>query len=189
MGLILTDSMKEVAMPTFPLQLTFRTIEKTDAIVNHIDKRAEKLNRFKEMIISCTVVFDIIKRHKLYSVRVDVNVPGKSLVSSHNPNKDLYLAVSDAFDDMLRQLEELTEVKMGHVKAHPELIIGEIKTIFKDRGFGFIGTPDDGEFYFNASNVVHPSFDKLKVGDAVHFIEFMGDEGPQAHRVSLRERD
>nr|WP_304986187.1 hypothetical protein [Coxiella-like endosymbiont] len=39
-------------------------------------------------------------------------------------------------------------------------------------------TPTNGdEFYFNASNVVHPNFDKLEVGMIVQFIEFIGDDG------------
>ncbi|WP_267256124.1 hypothetical protein [Coxiella endosymbiont of Ornithodoros maritimus] len=51
-----------------------------------------------------------------------------------------------------------------------------------------MATPDGEEFYFNAGNVVHPTFEKLEVGTKVQFIKGIGDDGAQAHRVIAKER-
>ncbi len=175
-----------------PLQITLRDIAHSDALEERIRQKAEKLTQFADRIVSCQVVAELTQRHKhqgkLYNVRIHINLPGKELVVNHNEEEDLYVAIRDAFDDMVRQLEATMQKRHGEVKAHPELLQGEVVRIFKEDDFGFIATPDGEEFYFNANNVVHPSFERLEVGMSVHFIEAMGDEGPQAHRVKARER-
>lgn len=176
-----------------PLQIIIRDDDPSGAIEKRIREKAEKLNQFSDRIISCRVAIEFTQRHKhqgkLYNVRIHLAVPGKELVANHNEKEDLYVAIRDAFDDMVRQLEKSVQKLHREVKAHPELLEGHVVRIFKEDDFGFIATSDGEEFYFNASNVVHPSFEKLEVGTPVHFIKAMGDEGPQAHRVSARERE
>ena len=175
-----------------PLQITLRDIDHSDAIEQRIRKKAQKLTQYSDQIISCQVVLESTQRHKhqgkLHNVRINLTLPGKELVVNHNEAEDLYVGIRDAFDDMMRQVEEAMRIRHGEIKAHPELLQGEVVRLFREDDFGFIATPDGEEFYFNASNVVHPSFERLEVGTPVHFIEVMGDEGPQAHRVRARER-
>lgn len=176
-----------------PLQITLRDIEHSDAVEKLIRQKVKKLNRFCDQIISCQVVIEYTQRHqhsgKLYNVRINLTVPKKELIANHNNEEDLYVGIHEAFDDMMRQLEEVKQIRSGDVKSHPELLHGEVARIFKEDDFGFIVTPDGDEFYFNANNVIHPSFERLEVGTPVRFIEAMGDEGPQAHRVSAKEKE
>ncbi len=175
-----------------PLQITLRDMEHTDAIEKRIRQKVEKLSQYSDQIISCQVVAEITQRSqhrgKLHKVRINLNLPGKELVVNSNQEEDLYVAIRDAFDEMARRLEETVRMRHGEIKSHPQLLQGEVIRIFKSDDFGFIATPDGKEFYFNANNVVHPSFERLEVGTPVHFIEAMGDEGPQAHRVKARDR-
>lgn len=179
-------------MTQVPLQITIRNMGHSEAIEQKVREKANRLNKFSHQIIACNVVIELTTRHKhqgkLHNVRINLAVPGKELVANRNEQEDLYVALRDAFDDMVRQLEKRVHIRHGDVKSHPELMQGEVVRIFKENDFGFIVTPEGDEFYFNASNVVHPSFEKLAVGTPVHFIEAMGNEGPQAHRVSARER-
>lgn len=173
-----------------PLQITIRNIDHSKAVEERIRQKAEKLNIFSDQIISCHVVVELTRNNKnqgnLHNVRINLTVPNKELVVNHNEQENLYMAIRDAFNDMVRQLEEAARMLHGEVKYHPDLLQGEIVRLFKDDDFGFIATPDGEEYYFNANNVVHPKFQRLTVGTPVHFISAMGDEGPQAHRVKAK---
>ncbi len=172
-----------------PLQLTIRDVEHTDAIEQKLRQKAEKLNQYSDNIISCHVVVERTQSHKntgkLYNVRINLTLPGKELFVNHNEQEDLYVSIREAFDDMTRKVEEASRKIKGEVKVHPELIHGEVVRMFD--GYGFIVDENGDEYYFNEANVVHPRLKELEVGTPVHFIEAMGDEGPQAHRVSAKE--
>lgn len=174
-----------------PLQITIRDIGPSEAVKQRIRQKAEKLNLYSGQIISCHVVVQQIMRHKhqgkLYNVRINLTLPKKELVVNRNEQEDLYVAIRDAFDDMARKTEEAARKLQGDVKLHPNLMHGHVVRIFKDNDFGFIESEKGDEYYFNAANVVHPNFNKIEVGTQVHFIEVMGDEGLQAHRVSTTE--
>jgi len=47
-----------------PLQITFRDIERSDALETHIREKAEKLETFFEPIMSCRVVVEMPHQHK-----------------------------------------------------------------------------------------------------------------------------
>ena len=46
---------------------------------------------------------------------------------------------------------------------------GTIKRVFKDRGFGFIRTPDGQEIFFHRSGLRSTRFESIAEGDAVEF--------------------
>ncbi|PHQ81419.1 MAG: ribosomal subunit interface protein [Coxiella sp. (in: Bacteria)] len=175
-----------------PAQVTFRDVKHSPEVDDHINEKVAKLGQYADNIISCQVVVEFASKQKQtgnqYNVRVVVNVPGKELVSTHNQDENMYAAIRDAFDDMTRQLEDYAHILHGKVKHHPAVLDGKVARVF-DEGYGFIETAEGDEYYFNEDNVVHPKFASLNVGAKVHFIEFMGDEGPQAHRVSVHRRD
>ena len=179
-------------MMQVPLQITIRDVEHSEFIEQKIRKKAKKLTSLSDQIIACHVVVEVTQDHKhkgkLYNVRINLTIPGKELVVNHNSQENLYVSIRDAFNDMIRRLEEATSKLQGEVKTHPDLMQGQIARIFKEDDFGFITTVNGEEYYFNADNVPHNRFRKLEVGMEVNFIESMGDEGPQAHRVRARER-
>jgi ribosome-associated translation inhibitor RaiA len=83
---------------------------------------AAKLDEFHPKITSCHVVVDELDRHKhkgnLFSVRIDLHVPGRELVATHQHHEDAYVAIGDAFDVMFRQLEDAARIQRGDVKRH-----------------------------------------------------------------------
>jgi ribosomal subunit interface protein len=172
-----------------PLQITFRGIEHSDALEAHIREKAEKLETFFEPIMSCRVVVEMPHQHKnqgkAFNVRIDIGVPGSEIVVNHDSNEDIYVALRDAFDGARRQLEDYSRRLRGETKIHEAEYIGQVVRLFPEEGYGFIRRADGGELYFNSDNLVNTTFDKLKEGDAVKFIEEMASEGPQAKRVSV----
>lgn len=174
-----------------PLQITMRNMKKSESVKEKIKEKADKLNQFSDQIISCEVVVEHEVAHRnnggRFNVRVHLAIPGKDLVVSKDQDEEnLYLAIQEAFDDMVRQLEEASRIRQGDVKHHSLVIRGEIARLFSDDQFGFIVSTTGDEYYFNADNLVKHKFDSLKVGMPVHFIEKVGDEGLKACRVSVQ---
>ena len=85
---------------------------------------AAKLEDLHPKITSCRVVVNEADRHKSkgnqFEVRVDIHVPGREIVASLQEHEDAYAAITDAFDVVIRQLEEDIERKRGEVKRHRE---------------------------------------------------------------------
>ena len=128
------------------------------------------------------------RRHhqgKLFSVHIDMTVPGRELVVNRIENIDLYVAIRDAFDAAKRQLEDHSRKRRGEIKAHAESPRGKVVKIFPFDGYGFIVTNDGREIYFHRNSVIDPSFDRLEEGAEVAFLEEQGAEGPQAVRVAV----
>jgi len=172
-----------------PLQITMRNVDHSEAVEQRIRDKALKLNQFSDRIIACEVVVEqnLAKRvnGNTYNIRVHVNLPRKDLVVNHTEQENLYLAIREAFDNMVRKVEEADRMMDGEVKHHEPMLQGEIVRLF-DEGFGFIRDGGGDEYYFNKDNLVSEHFDKLQIGMEVHFIEKMGDEGLRACRVSVR---
>ena len=63
-------------------------------------------------------------------------------------------------------------------------IIGTIKKLVSERGFGFIAADDEKEYFFHRS-AVDPSldFDRLIGGERVEFEVEQSPKGPRAARV------
>jgi ribosomal subunit interface protein len=110
-----------------PLQISFRNMDPSPAVEARIRKKAEKLERFHDRIIGCTVVVEAPhRRHnkgKLYSVRVDISVPRKEVVIGRakpidHAHEDVYVAIRDAFNAAARRLEDEARKMRGSVKTH-----------------------------------------------------------------------
>lgn len=105
-----------------PLQITLKDMPQSDAVESRIREKAEKLSRFHEKIINCRVVVESPQRHqhqgKLYSVHIDLSVPGAELVANKAQHEDVYVAIRDAFVAITRQLEDFARRQRGDVKAH-----------------------------------------------------------------------
>jgi len=176
-----------------PLQITFRNMPHSDAIEAKVTEKSTKLERFYDRIMGCRVVVEETQRRhhqgNLYSVRIDITVPGKELAVNRQENEDAYVAVRDAFDTAARLLEEHGRQQRGVVKSHAEIPVGRIVRIFPESDFGFIKTPDEREIYFHRNSVLGDvDFKDLKFGTEVTFVEEQGNEGPQAARVALSRR-
>ncbi|HET9579134.1 MAG TPA: HPF/RaiA family ribosome-associated protein [Usitatibacter sp.] len=95
-----------------PLQITFRNIDRSDALETRIRADASKLERFHPRITRCRVTIEETLRHhsqgRQFAVAIEVRVPGKDL-SALKDDEDVYVAVRDGFVAMRRQLEDLAK--------------------------------------------------------------------------------
>lgn len=171
-----------------PVQITIREMANSPALEAHVRKKSEKLSLIYKRISSCRVVVEFAQkqkhRGKLYNVRIDVTVPGKELVVTRKANEDPYAAINQAFDALARQLEEHSKRRQGNVKKHAVVMSGHVKRMLESDGYGFIEGDDGNEYYFSVTNVSHPDFSKLEIGDEVHYTPNLEDEGWKALHVT-----
>ena len=87
-----------------------------------IREHALKLEDLNPKITHCHVVVNEVDAHKnkgnLFEVRVDLHVPGREIVATHKQHEDAYVAITQAFDVVTRQLEDYARVQRGEVKRH-----------------------------------------------------------------------
>jgi cold shock CspA family protein len=57
-----------------------------------------------------------------------------------------------------------------------------------DQDFGYLLTKEGGLLYFHRNSVLSGDFDHLSRGDEVHYNEDIGDTGPMATKVRVKER-
>jgi ribosomal subunit interface protein len=98
-----------------PLRITYRDLQRSDAIEASVRRHAEKLLTFEPRIVSCDVAIEAPHRHKQrgrhYRVRIDMAVPGAELIADRNPDaghlhEDVYASIDDAFDRAARVLRD-----------------------------------------------------------------------------------
>jgi len=177
-----------------PLQITFRHMESSEALEAAIRSHTEELEQYFSPITSCRVVVEPQHKHKhhgnLYDVRIDITVAGKELVvhSKHDADhahEDVYVALRDSFDAMIRQLDNLNRKQQGQVKHHETPPHGRIIELIPEMDYGRIENSDGREIYFHRNSVLNVGFDTLELGDEVRFAIEDGEDGPQASSVSL----
>jgi len=110
-----------------PLQVTFRDMERSDAVENAVREHAEKLDQFCDHIMSCRVVIEAPHHHKnkgnIFHISIDITAPGKEIAvtrdpSQHHAHEDMYVAIRDAFNAARRQVQDYVARQRGDVKAH-----------------------------------------------------------------------
>lgn len=105
-----------------PLQITYRDMERSDALDARIRDKAAKLEEFHPHVVSGHVVVEERHRHhqqgKQFTVSIDLRVPGHEVVVNRDHHEDVYVAVRDAFDAAARKLEEIARLQRGDVKTH-----------------------------------------------------------------------
>lgn len=108
----------------FPIQITVRDVSALPGLEEQLHKRAEKLGKFNQRIVSCKVVIEFQQKNqhqgKLYNVRIDVVVPQKEIVVTRKYHEDIHIAIREAFTAVERQLENYTDIRQGKVKSHHE---------------------------------------------------------------------
>ena len=179
-----------------PLQISFKNLDRSPAVEAKVRDRVEELERFFGRITSCRVVVEAASRRprqgRLYHVRADLRVPGKSIVvsqgpSQHQAHEDVYVAVRDCFDAVRRLLEDHARRRRGDVKQHEAQSHGRIAQLLSKERYGTIAATDGQEIYFHSNAVVGSNFAQLNVGDEVRFVVHPeeGEKGPQASTVIL----
>lgn len=100
-------------------EITYRSVEKTEAIDSLVNSKIAKLEKFCDHISSCRVAIEKAHDHPSsgspYRVRLDITVPpSHELAVDRSPdNGNQYepvdAVIRHAFDAMERQLKELNE--------------------------------------------------------------------------------
>jgi ribosomal subunit interface protein len=177
-----------------PLQITFRDIPPSENVEAVIREKAEKLDQYFEKIMTCRVTVESPHSHnhqgQLYHVTVDITVPGNELVASRSHDKnhaheDVYVAIRDAFDAAIRQLQQYKRKLKNKVKTHETPAHGQVTELAPDQDYGRIKTSDGRDIYFHRNSLVRGEYGELEVGSEVRFVEESGDEGPQASTVHV----
>jgi len=124
-----------------PVQITFRNVDSSASVMARVQAEADKLDQYFDRITSCRVIVEAPHRHRQrgdsFHVRIEVGVPGKELVVTHEPtlesgeesdwhknieldgpHRDVYVAIHDSFDAMRRQLRNYAHRLRNEVKTH-----------------------------------------------------------------------
>jgi len=180
-------------MQTQP-QVSFDDLPVDEAVRAAALDHVAQLERLSDRITGCHVVVAQPHRHhragRLYSVRVDVVVPGGEIVVNRDQHldhghEDVFVALRDAFLAARRRLEDHVRRSRGAEKAHQPRARGRITQIFPLQGYGFIATADGREIYFHRHAISDQDFRMADVGSPVFYTEEQGDDGPQAAAVHL----
>ncbi len=185
-----------------PPEITFRNVDKTNAIDALINEKIGKLEQVCDYISSCHIIIEKIhdrpRSGSPYRVRIDITVPpGHELVAESNPPDvnqypSVEAVIRDAFNAATRQLRKLTKQQNESDKAkthnHAEETTALVTKLFPEEGYGFIRTLDGQEVYFHRNSVLHDDFDRIEIGTGVHCFVDMGEEGPQASTVKIVDK-
>jgi cold shock CspA family protein len=173
-----------------PIQITIHGLSLSEGRKERIRQKAEKLGHYDPRLTSCRVTCEQSHRHKRngneYNVRIELGVPGSTLVITREPRGDFDVALRDAFDAARRQLEDAVRKRDGRTKQHENALEpGKVTRLIPDLHCGFIRAADGHEVYFHYHSVLHGGVDRLKQGSKVLFAEEMGEKGAQARLVRI----
>lgn len=177
-----------------PPEIAFRHYEPSDAVRAEVVRQVARLEKFSDGITSCHLAVAKTARHQhgdLFHVTLRVAVPGRKDVVVDRGHGDepehehAIVAVRDAFDAAIRQIEDAMRDLRGEVKQHAESTHGRVARFLAGEDCGFIETRDGREIYFHRNSVVEGDFDQLEIGAEVRFVEELGDKGAQASTVHV----
>jgi ribosome-associated translation inhibitor RaiA/cold shock CspA family protein len=187
-----------------PLEIAFHNIESSDWAEQEIRTRVADLERIYDRLISCRVRID--QRNKDLTgtippvVHIELGIPGRGeIVVSHEPDHllrkyqhpDLHKAINEAFRVAERRLydlkEQLDDRSKGVAHDAENQSLGQIAEVRPEQDFGFLLTKEGGLLYFHRNSVLTGDFDRLSRGDEVHYNEAIGDTGPIATKVRVRD--
>jgi ribosomal subunit interface protein len=107
------------------IQLTFRDFPSSDAIRAYVEQRAAKALAKCDRLVSARVTLAAPHKHHKHGhsfrVAIDVVLPGHEIVVSPRDgaegHADLYAAIDDAFDDVVRQLHDRADERRSETRA------------------------------------------------------------------------
>lgn len=182
-----------------PLQIAFKDTESSAYLERLIRQQVDRLERFHPNLIGCRVVVEVPHRSpesgKLpIGISVEVEVPGhnkiiaKDVEDRREAKNDQTTVVNRVFDAVLRQLEQLSDIRQGEVKQHGSAgETGQVVRLFPDQDYGFVEVRGAPDLYFTRNAVTGASFDELAIGTLVQITRATteGPMGPQASSVKL----
>jgi cold shock CspA family protein/ribosome-associated translation inhibitor RaiA len=188
-----------------PVEIAFHNIDKSEWAENTIRDHIARLEDIYGRLTACRVRVDQradnTNRTIPPVVRIEMGIPGrKDLVVAHEPEHlqrkfqapDLRNAIHEAFRIAERQLSDLKDTRAdhaaatGHEAAHEYR--GQVAELTPERDFGFFMTKEGGLLYFHRNGMLAGDFDSLSRGQEVTYVEEVGDTGPIATKVRVKNR-
>jgi hypothetical protein len=130
-------------MPEIPVQVTFRHMPVSPAVVARVTAEAQKLRRYAEAIKHCHAVVIAPHRHlrhgRRYAVHLEIGLPRQRVAIAHEPPararivsgekpakqhevdgpaKDIRAEIRRVFDVARRRLQDRMRLMRGDVKRH-----------------------------------------------------------------------
>ena len=104
------------------LQITLDDMPHSEALDTRIREKVAKLEQIHPRLIACRVVVSAPhchqQRRRLFTVRLNVMLPGGEVVVTRNNHEDVYVVLRDAFVAARRELEKVTRHEGGGAKLH-----------------------------------------------------------------------
>jgi ribosome-associated translation inhibitor RaiA/cold shock CspA family protein len=186
-----------------PLEIAFHNVEHSDWAEDEIRGHVARLEEIYKRLTSCRVRVDQRANNANQTippvVRIEIGLPGhKDIVVAHEPEHlqrkyqrpDLHHAINEAFRLAERQLSTFKErvsdrkTALTHEAAHE--FLGQVAEMHPDKDHGFLMTKEGGLLYFHRNAVLIGEFDRLKRGDALSYVEEVGDTGPIATKIRVK---
>jgi ribosome-associated translation inhibitor RaiA len=188
-----------------PIEIAFHNIEKADWAEDAIRDHVARLEQMFDRLTTCRVRVDQRANNSNNTippvVRIELSVPGhRDIVVAHEPDRlqrkfqapDLHNAINEAFRIAERRLGQFKDQLRDRTAAgrHEAAngMLGQIVEITPAQDFGFLLTASGGLLYFHRNSVLAGDFDRLEVGDQLHYVEDMGDTGPIATKVRVKQQ-
>lgn len=186
-----------------PLEIAFHNLKSSAWAEEEIRARVADLETIYDRLTSCRVRVDQRATNANDTippvVRIEMGIPGrKDLVVAHEPDRlqqkyqrpDLHKAINEAFRIAERQLRDYK----GKLKDHgatmrhesAQLNLGQVSELSPDRDFGFLLTKEGSQLYFHRNSLLTGDFDTLKLREEVYYVEDVGDTGPIATKVRVK---
>ena len=186
-----------------PLEIAFHNIKSEKWAQELIRTRGAELEEIYGRLISCRVRVD--QRAKNPSdtippvVRIELGIPGhKELVVSHEPEHlerklqrpQLAQCDSRGLPHRRRQLRDLKAQRERRTKEphhdSENQALGQVAELTPEKNHGFLITNQGSLLYFHRNAMLSGDFDQLRRGDAVYYVEDVGDTGPIATKVWVK---
>lgn len=186
-----------------PLEIAFHNLQPSAAIEAELRKHVERVEHRFGRLTGCRVSVERLhNQHRtgnIFEVHITMSVPGhgRDLAVSRPPqrardrfaNPDIHVSIREAFDAAERQLEAFKgRVRTDITPPSASGLTGQVALIEPGADHGFILNNVGSQLYFHRGSVTNASFENLKQGDAVHYVEEEGDAGPVAVKVRLATR-
>jgi cold shock CspA family protein len=186
-----------------PPEIAFHNLEKQGWAEQEIRRRIADLEGIFDRLIACRVRVEQRASNSNGTippvVHVELALPGsKDIVVAQEPDRlqrkfqtpNLHNAINDAFRVAKKRLIDWKghrnrPARDGGRDAEKQFL-GEIADMPGGEDFGFLKTKEGGFLYFHRNSMLMGDFDELKQGDAVFYVEAMGDTGPIACKVRVK---
>ena len=137
-----------------PVDIAFRHCEPSEEIRSEIAAQVQRLEKFSPRITSCRVVVtgpQTGHRRGGFEVELRIAMPEHNEVVVDKSHADAperehaLVAIREAFDAAVRQIENVMREFRGQVKHHAEASRGRVKNLLAGEDYGFIETADGRE--------------------------------------------